>query len=64
MDEFVVDGADVLRIDLPLDEELVETLIWCAERHPSLSFAELVRALLLRESGELEPCDCLTHPLH
>ena len=42
--------TDVLRVDIGLDEELVEALIICSSKHPNLSFARLTRQLVVQEA--------------
>jgi hypothetical protein len=45
-----MDQDDVLRIDLRMDEEVLDALIVCASEYPELDFAALVRKLLVVEA--------------
>ena len=43
--------AEILRIDLELDDELNKAWLTCADRHPALGQKEIVRELLVAEAA-------------
>lgn len=45
-----MDQTDVLRIEIGLDEEVLDALVICAGQYPELDFSAVVRELLVAEA--------------
>ncbi len=45
--------SDVLRLDIGLDEELIEALVICSSKHCDLTFSALARLLLVQEALQM-----------
>lgn len=48
--EVLMSQVDVLRIDLRMDEEVLDALVICVGHYPELDFAALIRELLVAEA--------------
>jgi hypothetical protein len=53
MEHFAHGEFDALRIEIELDEEVVEALVICSNKHCDLSFSALARLLLVQEALQM-----------